>query len=140
MTKNTASGFTDSLNCNQSPGKPFWRVRLSTVDLLVLALISCFWYQKYIFLFFTKKTILMRRSTVLNLPSSYIVRSFHFLSKFSFYSFLFYSLSLIWLGSFVLQRSDVTIILPCAPTPPFVVWILFLRMMVGIHKTFWYDS
>ncbi len=52
-----------------SAGKPYWRGRLSTVDLLVLnSLYQLSLYWKYYLPFFTKQATLMRRSTVLSLP------------------------------------------------------------------------
>ncbi len=49
------------------PGKPYWRGRLSTVDLLVLTgLDQLLLIVKILFTFFTNQATLMRRSTVLS--------------------------------------------------------------------------
>jgi hypothetical protein len=50
-------------------GKPYWRGRLSAVDLLALAsLDQLIFIMKIEITFFIKRTNLMRRSTVLILP------------------------------------------------------------------------
>ncbi len=54
---------------NGQPGKPYWRRRISTVDLLVLtSLDQLLFILKILFTFFTKQPTLMGRSTVLSLP------------------------------------------------------------------------
>jgi hypothetical protein len=53
----------------EQPGNPYWRGRLSTVDLLVLtSLNNMVLIMKILFTFVTKQAILERRSTVLSLP------------------------------------------------------------------------
>ncbi len=57
------------MTSNTPPGKPYWRGRLSTIDLLVLtSLDQVLLYCNYYLTFFTKHSTLMRRSTVLILP------------------------------------------------------------------------
>jgi hypothetical protein len=52
----------------RSPGKSYWEVRLSTVDLLVLTRLDQFVFKlKILFSFFIKQVALMWRSTVLSL-------------------------------------------------------------------------
>ncbi len=51
------------------PGKPYWRGRISTIDLLVLtSLDQLLLILKILFIFFTKQASSMRRSTVLGPP------------------------------------------------------------------------
>ncbi len=67
-TSATLSDFIKSTT-NLPPGKPYWRVRISTLGLLDLTSLDLliFTLKKY-FSVFTKQPILMRRSTVLSLP------------------------------------------------------------------------
>jgi hypothetical protein len=54
---------------NAEPGKPYWRGKLNTVDLLVLtSLYQLLFILKILFSYVTKQAALMRRSTVLSLP------------------------------------------------------------------------
>ncbi len=55
-------------------GNPYWRGRLSTVDLLLLtSLDQLSLIQQSLFTFFAKQPTLMRRSTVLSLPRTTIL-------------------------------------------------------------------
>jgi hypothetical protein len=50
-------------------GKPYWRGRISTVDLFVLNSLDQLLFTLKLYLsIFTKQPIIMRRSTVLSLP------------------------------------------------------------------------
>jgi hypothetical protein len=50
------------------PGNPYWRGRLSTVDLLVLSSLPAAFYHANIIYYFTKLASLMRRSIILSFP------------------------------------------------------------------------
>jgi hypothetical protein len=60
-------GFQQRHHQNDNAGKPYWRGRLSTIDLLLLTKISCFKKSKH-YLHFIKRATLMRRSNVLSPP------------------------------------------------------------------------
>ncbi len=85
ISNNFVAQWQKSASNNESrlkkykPGNLYLRVRISTVDLLVLiSLDQLILYCNLIYLFFTKPAILMRRSTVLNLPLLFVFHALTF--------------------------------------------------------------
>jgi hypothetical protein len=69
LSRNEQSTFLTSPKIHK-PGKPSWRERLCTVNLLVLTnLDHLLFILKTLFTFFREQASLMRRSTVLSLPN-----------------------------------------------------------------------